>query len=212
MSTPAGLKPDIWPKPLPASPGSVPTRLASRYFAARGRWLAAPPRTNVPLAGGQVLDDAEEGARDDQGRDGAPRRLRDGSLRPLLRSPFKPDGYSFWTWKGRRIHYVEQGAGKPIGLIHVFGRLQVQHPRAGQLAKKYKVYGTGLLGLFHWSERELVVVGKEPSSGWSRPPTSSGRSSRSQPSLWANRYSHCPHRTTRRRSRPTPSRPYDYDE
>jgi len=35
--------------------------------------------------------------------------------------PFKPDGYNFWTWRGRRIHYVEQGAGRPIVLIHGFG-------------------------------------------------------------------------------------------
>jgi len=35
--------------------------------------------------------------------------------------PFKPDGYNFWTWRRRRIHYVEQGAGKPIVLIHGFG-------------------------------------------------------------------------------------------
>jgi hypothetical protein len=45
---------------------------------------------------------------------------------PLVRAgleilPFKADGYNFWTWRGRRIHYVEQGAGQPIVLIHGFG-------------------------------------------------------------------------------------------
>jgi pimeloyl-ACP methyl ester carboxylesterase len=39
----------------------------------------------------------------------------------LERLPFKADGYSFWTWRGRRIHYVEQGSGQPIVLIHGFG-------------------------------------------------------------------------------------------
>jgi hypothetical protein len=44
-----------------------------------------------------------------------------GSAQGLEMLPFKADGYNFWTWKGRRIHYVEQGAGKPIVLIHGFG-------------------------------------------------------------------------------------------
>lgn len=35
--------------------------------------------------------------------------------------PFKPEGYNFWTWKGRKIHYVEQGHGQPVVLIHGFG-------------------------------------------------------------------------------------------
>lgn len=48
------------------------------------------------------------------------------SVSPVVRAglevlPFKPDGYNFWTWRGRRIHYVEQGAGQPIVLIHGFG-------------------------------------------------------------------------------------------
>jgi pimeloyl-ACP methyl ester carboxylesterase len=47
-----------------------------------------------------------------------------------------------------------------------------------ELAKEYKVYAIDLLG-FGWSEKALV----DSPSGWSRPPTSSGKSSRSQPSL-----------------------------
>lgn len=37
------------------------------------------------------------------------------------RLPFKPGGYNFWTWRGHRIHYVVQGEGSPIVLIHGFG-------------------------------------------------------------------------------------------
>lgn len=43
------------------------------------------------------------------------------SAQGLEMLPYKPDGYNFWTWKGRRIHYVEQGEGKPVVLIHGFG-------------------------------------------------------------------------------------------
>lgn len=39
----------------------------------------------------------------------------------LERLPFKNDGYKFWTWRGHKIHYVEQGEGFPIVLIHGFG-------------------------------------------------------------------------------------------
>lgn len=39
----------------------------------------------------------------------------------LERLPFKPEGYNFWTWQGRRIHYVVEGEGLPIVLVHGFG-------------------------------------------------------------------------------------------
>lgn len=79
-----------------------------------------------------------------------------GSAQGLERLPFKPDGYNFWTWRGRRIHYVEQGAGQPIVLIHGFGA-SAFHWRYNipELAKKYKVYAIDLLG-FGWSEKALV--------------------------------------------------------
>ncbi|CAM0944914.1 unnamed protein product [Alopecurus aequalis] len=74
----------------------------------------------------------------------------------LERLPYKADGYSFWTWKGRKIHYVEQGSGQPIVLIHGFGA-SAFHWRYNipELAKKYKVYAVDLLG-FGWSEKALV--------------------------------------------------------
>ncbi|CAN1225534.1 Pheophytinase, chloroplastic [Linum perenne] len=37
------------------------------------------------------------------------------------RLPFKSEGYNFWTWKGRRIHYIVEGEGPPIVLVHGFG-------------------------------------------------------------------------------------------
>lgn len=35
--------------------------------------------------------------------------------------PFKEDGYNFWTWRGHKIHYVVQGSGPPVVLVHGFG-------------------------------------------------------------------------------------------
>jgi len=37
------------------------------------------------------------------------------------RLPFKAEGYNYWTWRGHKIHYVVQGEGSPIVLIHGFG-------------------------------------------------------------------------------------------
>lgn len=39
----------------------------------------------------------------------------------MERLPFKPEGYNFWTWRGHKIHYVVQGEGPAIVLIHGFG-------------------------------------------------------------------------------------------
>ncbi|KAM7529695.1 hypothetical protein LguiB_033105 [Lonicera macranthoides] len=74
----------------------------------------------------------------------------------LDRLPFKPEGYNFWTWRGHKIHYVEQGEGFPIVLIHGFGA-SAFHWRYNipELAKRYKVYAVDLLG-FGWSEKALV--------------------------------------------------------
>ncbi|GAB4849138.1 hypothetical protein Ancab_003947 [Ancistrocladus abbreviatus] len=72
------------------------------------------------------------------------------------RLPFRPEGYNFWTWRGHRIHYVEQGDGFPIVLIHGFGA-SAFHWRYNipELAKKYKVYALDLLG-FGWSEKAII--------------------------------------------------------
>lgn len=76
----------------------------------------------------------------------------------LERLPYKSEGYNFWTWRGHKIHYVEQGEGEevPIVLIHGFGA-SAFHWRYNipELAKKYKVYAIDLLG-FGWSEKALV--------------------------------------------------------
>lgn len=44
-----------------------------------------------------------------------------GTFVGMERLAFKPEGYKFWTWKGRKIHYVEEGNGLPVVLIHGFG-------------------------------------------------------------------------------------------
>ncbi|KAK2657165.1 hypothetical protein Ddye_010217 [Dipteronia dyeriana] len=72
------------------------------------------------------------------------------------RLPFKPEGYNFWTWQGHKIHYVVQGEGSPVVLIHGFGA-SAFHWRYNipELAKRYKVYAIDLLG-FGWSEKALI--------------------------------------------------------
>ncbi|KAK3005138.1 hypothetical protein RJ639_017636 [Escallonia herrerae] len=74
----------------------------------------------------------------------------------LERLPFKSEGYNFWTWRGHKIHYVEEGEGFPIVLIHGFGA-SAFHWRYNipELAKKYKVYAVDLLG-FGWSEKAII--------------------------------------------------------
>lgn len=37
------------------------------------------------------------------------------------RLPYKAEGYNYWTWRGHKIHYVVQGEGSPVVLIHGFG-------------------------------------------------------------------------------------------
>lgn len=39
----------------------------------------------------------------------------------IERLPFKAEGYNFWTWRGHKIHYVVQGEGPAVVLIHGFG-------------------------------------------------------------------------------------------
>ncbi|CAH9085126.1 unnamed protein product [Cuscuta europaea] len=74
----------------------------------------------------------------------------------LEKLPFKREGYNFWTWKGHKIHYVVEGDGFPIVLIHGFGA-SAFHWRYNipELAKNYKVYALDLLG-FGWSEKALI--------------------------------------------------------
>ncbi|KAJ4909474.1 alpha/beta-Hydrolases superfamily protein [Raphanus sativus] len=72
------------------------------------------------------------------------------------RLAFKPERYNFWEWRGHKIHYVVQGDGLPLVLIHGFGA-SVFHWRYNipELAKKYKVYALDLLG-FGWSDKALI--------------------------------------------------------
>ncbi|PIN15781.1 putative hydrolase/acyltransferase (alpha/beta hydrolase superfamily) [Handroanthus impetiginosus] len=74
----------------------------------------------------------------------------------LEKLPFEPEGYNYWTWRDRKIHYVVEGEGFPIVLIHGFGA-SAFHWRYNipELAKNYKVYALDLLG-FGWSEKALI--------------------------------------------------------
>ncbi|PHU24921.1 hypothetical protein BC332_03253 [Capsicum chinense] len=74
----------------------------------------------------------------------------------LEKLPFKPEGYNYWTWHGHKIHYVVEGEGFPVILIHGFGA-SAFHWRYNipELAKKYKVYAVDLIG-FGWSEKALI--------------------------------------------------------
>ncbi|KAK6924377.1 NmrA-like domain [Dillenia turbinata] len=76
--------------------------------------------------------------------------------RGLERLPFKLEGYKFWRWRGHKIHYVEEGKGFPIVLIHGFGA-SAFHWRYNipELSKRYKVYAIDLLG-FGWSEKAII--------------------------------------------------------
>ncbi|KAL9269774.1 Pheophytinase, chloroplastic-like protein [Drosera capensis] len=77
-------------------------------------------------------------------------------MKGLERLAFKPDGYNFWKWKGRNIHYLVQGEGPAIVLIHGFGA-SVFHWRYNipELSKRYNVYALDLLG-FGWSEKAIL--------------------------------------------------------
>ncbi|CAJ2635614.1 pheophytinase, chloroplastic [Trifolium pratense] len=74
----------------------------------------------------------------------------------LERLAYKPEGYNYWKWRDHKIHYVVQGEGPPIVLIHGFGA-SAFHWRYNipELAKKHKVYAIDLLG-FGWSDKALV--------------------------------------------------------
>ncbi|XP_049383019.1 pheophytinase, chloroplastic-like [Solanum stenotomum] len=74
----------------------------------------------------------------------------------LQQLPFKSEGYNYWKWRGYRIHYVVEGEGFPIVLIHGFASSSF-HWRYNipELAKRYKVYALDLLG-FGWSEKPLI--------------------------------------------------------
>ncbi|KAJ8545813.1 hypothetical protein K7X08_018396 [Anisodus acutangulus] len=78
------------------------------------------------------------------------------SSRGLQQLPFKPEGYNYWTWRGYKIHNVEEAEGFPIVLIHGFASSSF-HWRYNipQLAKKYKVYAVDFLG-FGWSEKARI--------------------------------------------------------
>eukprot|EP00249_Psilotum_nudum_P016328 c25768_g1_i3 orf=102-1229(+) len=79
-----------------------------------------------------------------------------GNKSGMQKLPFKSDGYNFWTWRGYKIHYVVQGEGLPVLLIHGFGA-SVFHWRYNvpELAKNFRVFAMDLLG-FGLTEKALI--------------------------------------------------------
>lgn len=82
--------------------------------------------------------------------------LMEAPAKGIEKLPFNPEGYNYWNWRSHRIHYVVQGEGRPLVLIHGFGA-SAFHWRYNipELAKKFKVYAMDLLG-FGWSEKALI--------------------------------------------------------
>lgn len=82
--------------------------------------------------------------------------ISEPSVQGMEKLPFKPEGYNFWTWRTHKIHYVVQGEGRPIVLIHGFGA-SAFHWRYNipKLAKTFKVYAIDLLG-FGWSDKAII--------------------------------------------------------
>lgn len=77
--------------------------------------------------------------------------------RGVRRVKYVPEGYNFWQWKGRRVHYLQAGTeGPPVILVHGYGA-SAYHWRytVPALAQHYKVYAVCLLG-FGWSEKARV--------------------------------------------------------
>lgn len=70
--------------------------------------------------------------------------------------PYKVEGYNYWDWRSHKVHYVVQGEGPALVLIHGFGA-SAFHWRYNipELAKKFKVYAMDLLG-FGWSDKALT--------------------------------------------------------
>ncbi|XP_024369572.1 uncharacterized protein [Physcomitrium patens] len=78
------------------------------------------------------------------------------SSKVLKQLPYKKEGYNFWTWRDHKVHYIVQGQGPPIVLIHGFGA-SAFHWRYNipELAKTHTVYAMDLLG-FGFSEKALI--------------------------------------------------------
>ncbi|KAI5067039.1 hypothetical protein GOP47_0017567 [Adiantum capillus-veneris] len=80
----------------------------------------------------------------------------DAPVKGMEKLPYKPEGYNYWDWRNHKVHYVVQGEGPPIVLVHGFGA-SAFHWRYNipELAKKFSVYAVDLLG-FGWSEKALI--------------------------------------------------------
>ncbi|KAI8464557.1 MAG: Alpha/Beta hydrolase protein [Monoraphidium minutum] len=78
----------------------------------------------------------------------------------LRRVKYTPEGWRYWSWRGRRVHYIEAGAantGTPVVLVHGYGasayhwRYQIPALEAAG----HRVYAICLLG-FGYSEKAIT--------------------------------------------------------
>ncbi|KAG2408738.1 hypothetical protein LR48_Vigan01g183900 [Vigna angularis] len=71
------------------------------------------------------------------------------------RLPYKAEGYNYWTWRGHKIHYVVQGEGSPIVLIHGFGASAFHWRRGSESTwnDRVKVHGENEPNLLQYANR-----------------------------------------------------------
>lgn len=77
--------------------------------------------------------------------------------RGKLRVAWKEQGWNYWDWDGKRVHYIAAGtSGPPVVLLHGFGA-SAYHYRYNipEIAKKYRVFAVDLLG-FGLSEKVVT--------------------------------------------------------
>lgn len=78
-------------------------------------------------------------------------------MRGKLRVAWKEEGWNYWDWDGKRVHYISAGeSGPPVVLIHGFGA-SAYHYRYNipEIAQKHRVFAVDLLG-FGLSEKVLT--------------------------------------------------------
>jgi len=73
------------------------------------------------------------------------------------RLAFKPEGYNFWEWRGHKIHYVVQGEGSPLVLIHGFGA-SVFHWRYLQSHLHALLISVGFKSTFYLISYEFELI------------------------------------------------------
>ncbi|GBF90099.1 metal-nicotianamine transporter [Raphidocelis subcapitata] len=133
-----------------------------RRAAARPAALPLGRRAVLALVGGAAAAAATSVAGTPQASAG-PLEFEVDPGTGLQRVKYDPAGWSFWKWRGHRVHYIAAGAdntGPPVLLIHGYGA-SAYHWR-WQLpvlaAAGYRAYAVCLLG-FGWSDKAVTDYG-----------------------------------------------------